>query len=156
MLTNEAKEAWKWLFIGQALLVKKIDQAMQEAGAIGLEVYDVLLTLEMAPEQRMKMCHLAERVLLSRSGLTRLADRLERAGLIERVGCEKDGRSTYVKLTAQGLSERERAWPIFRQQIELLFSSQLSEPQISEITRTFRQLALNIEPSLGECCGSQS
>lgn len=152
MLTEDAKDAWKWLFIGQAMLVKRIDLAMQEAGVIGLETYDVLLTIEMQPHQKIKMCQLAERVLLSRSGVTRLADRLEKLGWIERVGCERDGRSTYIRLTEAGLKERERAWPVFKSQIELLFATQLKPTQISQVGHIFRELVLKMEPTFGEAC----
>lgn len=152
MLTEDAKSAWNWLFIGQALMVKKIDTAMQEAGVIGLETYDVLLTIELQPNQKIKMCQLAERVLLSRSGVTRLADRLEKLGWIERVGCERDGRSTYIRLTEAGLQKREEAWPVFRSQIELLFASQLKPNQITQVGHTFRELVLKMEPSFEAIC----
>jgi DNA-binding MarR family transcriptional regulator len=126
MLCPKKKKAWSLCFVAHALMAKKIDEAMEEAGVIPLDVYDVLLNLEMAHGGRLRMSELAEAVLLSRSGLTRLIDRLEQKGLIERINCEQDRRSTYAQITEQGLSERKKAWPVFESQIEALFASQLS------------------------------
>ena len=145
MLKSEVKEAWSWTFVGHALLVKRIDQAMQEAKVVSLDVYDLLLSLELEPGQQMKMCSLADRVLLSRSGLTRLVDRLVEQGLIERVGCQEDRRSTYARLTDTGLKERERAWPVFRDQIDMLFQSQLKEGDAECLSEIYKRIVDSLE-----------
>ena len=74
--------------------------------------YDVLLTLAQAPERRLRMAQLADRVLLSRSGLTRLVDRLEREGLVRREPSPDDARGTYTVLTAAGLRRLRGAVPL--------------------------------------------
>ena len=77
-----------------------------------LDWYDVLLALEYAPDNRLRMGELVEHVVLSPSGLTRLIDRIEKAGLVERRLCPNDRRSFEVELTQAGRAERERSWPI--------------------------------------------
>ena len=77
--------------------------------------YEVLHHLQEASGGRMRMCELAEQAQLSRSGLTRLVDRLEREGLLERCSCEHDARGSYACLTASGASAwKKRASPIWR------------------------------------------
>jgi DNA-binding MarR family transcriptional regulator len=125
VLTADEHRAWSAFFIANSLMVKRIDKAVAATDVVPLEVYDVLLQLERADSQRMRMCELAEAILLSRSGLTRLADRLEREGLIERQACTKDGRSTHIALTPKGLAERKRARPVYREVIKKAFAGNL-------------------------------
>ena len=139
-LTNAEHRAWAAFFVANGLMAKRIDKALLTAGVVTLEVYDVLLQLEMADGQRMRMCELAESVLLSRSGLTRLADRLEREGFIERLACPRDRRSTHVALTPSGLSERERAWPVYREVIAEEFAGNLEPGDAEAIAYTFLRL----------------
>ena len=108
-------------------MTRRIDEAMIRAGHVSLEVYDVLLNLEMAPHGRLKMSELADAVLLSRSGLTRLIDRLEKKGLIERSGCPKDRRATYAVLTESGRKAREEAWGVFEEKIVEIFGSEIHD-----------------------------
>lgn len=140
MLTDKAKQAWSCSFVGHSVMVKEIDRAMEAAGVCGLEVYDLLLNLELAPHMKLKMCDLADAVLLSRSGLTRLVDRLEKKGYIKREGCTHDRRSTFAKLTDKGLLAREEAWPVFRDQIEKLFASHVSEAEQEMITTAYSRM----------------
>lgn len=139
-LTSAEHRAWAGFFVAGALMVKRIDKAMADANVVGLEVYDLLLNLEMAEGQRMRMCELADAVLLSRSGLTRLADRLEAEGLIERQACSKDRRSTHVALTPKGLAERERAWPVFRATVKSEFADNLQPGDAEMLADTFHGL----------------
>src|SRR5579862_9486664 len=125
-LTPTEHRAWAAFFVANGLMAKRIDKVLATADVVSLEIYDVLLQLELVPGQRMRMCELAEAVLLSRSGLTRLADRLEREGLIERQACCLDRRSTHVALTPRGLAERERAWPVYREVIKSEFAGNLN------------------------------
>lgn len=91
--------AWRGLLRTYAALVKLLDGELEAAHELPLSSYEVLLNLE---DGQMRMCELAESVLLSRSGLTRLIDRLERDGFVERRSCEDDARGAYAVLTAAG------------------------------------------------------
>jgi len=80
---------------------------------IGRDLEDVLAALRDAPEQRLRQVELAERVLLSNSGLSRLVDRIEAKGLVERNACSSDRRSFHVRLTDEGAAMLESMWPVY-------------------------------------------
>ena len=118
--------AWAVLLAAQATLVAKIEAALAQAGLPPLAWYDVLWELEKAPEGKLRMHELARRVALSRSNLTRLADRLEGARLIAREDTPHDRRGYHCVITRAGLAMRKRMWPVYRAQIERLFSRHLT------------------------------
>jgi DNA-binding MarR family transcriptional regulator len=94
--------AWRGLLRAHACLVRALDAELEEAHGLPLTSYEVLRYLDDADGCKMRMCQLATSVHLSRSGLTRLVDRLEREGLIERVSCSHDARGAYAALTLAG------------------------------------------------------
>lgn len=101
--------AWRGLLRVHTTLVKALDGELLAAHDLGVTSYEVLMFLADAPDQRMRMCDLAASIVLSRSGLTRLADRLERDGLIERTSCPSDARGSFAVLTAAGRERLEAA-----------------------------------------------
>jgi DNA-binding MarR family transcriptional regulator len=117
--------AWAVFLTAHATLVEKIEAALAAAGLPPLAWYDVLWELEKAGG-RLRMIELARRVVLSKSNLSRLADRLESAGLIRRQDAADDGRGYDLVLTRAGKAMRRRMWPAYEAQIEHLFSSHLS------------------------------
>lgn len=125
-LQKEQRAAWIAFFVAHGVLTKKIEHALAAAGRPGLEVYDVLLILEEAPQRRLRMSDLAKAIVYSRSGLTRLVDRMERLGWIRRQRCALDRRSTYAVLTEAGLQARREAWPVYREAVEAHFGSKMS------------------------------
>src|SRR3712207_2745365 len=101
-LTDRELRAWRGLLRTHALLVKRLDADLEAEHGLALTSYEVLLHLAHADGRRMRMCDVAESVLLSRSGLTRLVDRLEREGLVQRASCDDDARGAYAQLTDAG------------------------------------------------------
>jgi len=95
--------AWRGLLRVHAALAKALDAELAQAHDLPLSSYEVLITLQSAPGKKRRMAELADRVLLSRSGMTRLVDRLEREGLLERDTCTSDGRGCFAVLTDKGL-----------------------------------------------------
>jgi DNA-binding MarR family transcriptional regulator len=94
--------AWRGLMRVHAALVKELDDELEARHGLPLTSYEVLRSLRKAPADKLRMAELAEHVLLSRSGMTRLIDRLEREGLVCRSTCDKDGRGCYAVLTDRG------------------------------------------------------
>src|SRR3954468_3317308 len=94
--------AWRGMLRVHSALVKALDAELLAGHDLPLTSYEVLINLQAAPRRRRRMAELADGVLLSRSGMTRLVDRLERDGLIERDPCTDDGRGTYAVLTDKG------------------------------------------------------
>ena len=94
--------AWRGMLRAHAAMAKALDAQLEASHGLQLSSYEVLTYLADAEEERMRMCDLASSILLSRSGLTRLVDRLQREGLLERVACSDDARGQFAKLTPAG------------------------------------------------------
>jgi DNA-binding MarR family transcriptional regulator len=110
-LSTEELGAWRGLLRVHSALVKALDAELLAGHELPLTSYEVLINLQAAPDKRRRMAELADGVLLSRSGMTRLVDRLEREGLLVRDACVSDGRGTFAVLTDKGealLSEARR------------------------------------------------
>jgi DNA-binding MarR family transcriptional regulator len=102
LLTPRELRAWRGLLRVHTTLVKALDAELEREHGLSLTSDEVLLYLNDSPEGRLRMHDLATSVLLSRSGLTRLADRLERDGFIEREACESDARGSFAVITPLG------------------------------------------------------
>ncbi|HWH28191.1 MAG TPA: MarR family transcriptional regulator [Mycobacteriales bacterium] len=104
-------ETWRTFLRAHAHVVRALEHNLVAAHDLPLAHYDVLVQLSEAPGRQLRMTELAERVLLSRSGLTRLVDRLEREALVRREACPSDARGTMAVLTEQGVARLREAWP---------------------------------------------
>jgi len=132
--------AWRTLITAHALLVERIDQELIAAGCVPLHWYDVLIELAEAPERRLRMHELAERVVLSRSTLTRLVGRLEEEGLLVRERHDSDRRGVYAALTASGLDALRRAWPVYARGIATHFARHLGEAEARTLTEALARV----------------
>ena len=102
--TSPGIDAWRELpRSAHARITRRLDEELQAAHGLSLAEYDALLQIAHAPGRRVRMNVLAERVILSRSGITRLVDRLEAAGSVERAACTTDARGQEAVLTPLGL-----------------------------------------------------
>jgi DNA-binding MarR family transcriptional regulator len=111
-----------------------LDAELERSAGIPMRWYDVLVHLEETPDG-LRMKDLAERILFSKSGLTNVVDRMESAGLVERVRPEHDRRSILVVLTEKGRSTMRQARRHHRDGIEQHFSSHLADSDIKALTR---------------------
>lgn len=102
-------DAWRSFLHAHARLTRRLDEELQAAHHLSLAEYDALLQLANAPGRRLRMSALADRVLLSRSGITRLVDRLEAAGIVQRSACTTDARGAEAALTDAGLDRLRSA-----------------------------------------------
>src|SRR5215210_1169817 len=110
-LSDVELRAWRGLVRAHDALVKRLDAELEAAHGLSLSSYQVLSALADSHQGKMRMCELAESVALSRSGLTRLVDRLERERLIARACCHVDARGAYAVLTPMGRERLEEARP---------------------------------------------
>src|SRR5680860_1329805 len=113
--------AWHAFLRAHARVVRQLEQELQSDQGLALTDYDVLLQLSAAGDRRLRMSDLAERLVLSRSGATRLVDRLVADGLVERVTCESDRRGQWASLTASGLERLRAAAPTHLRGVEAHF-----------------------------------
>lgn len=124
-LDDSELRAWAGFLRAHARLVRRLDEELRAAHGLPLSSYDVLTNLEAAPGRRLRMRELAEAIVLSRSGLTRLVDRLVRDGLVEREECEEDARGAFAVLTHEGRRALLEARPTHQEGIRRLFLSAL-------------------------------
>jgi DNA-binding MarR family transcriptional regulator len=110
-LTPEEEAAWRAL--GRAILVipRVLDADLLEADGLNVTEYSVLFNLSEAPDRSLRMTELANYVSITVSGLTRVVERLQRQGLVDRVRAESDGRGQVAVLTPAGFARLEQAWP---------------------------------------------
>ena len=101
-LSPDELAAWRGMLRAHSRLTRELDAELVAAHGLTLSSYEVLLYLEQAPGGRLRMAQLADSVLLSPSGLTRLVDRLERGGLVRRQSCPSDGRGFEAVITERG------------------------------------------------------
>ena len=113
-LSSAELQTWRTFLRAHATVTRRLEAELVAEQGLPLASYDVLVQLSEAPDRSLRMTELADRVLLSRSGLTRLADRLERDGLLRREACPSDARGTLAVLTDAGLQRLEQAWPTHR------------------------------------------
>jgi DNA-binding MarR family transcriptional regulator len=128
-LDPQELRAWRGMLRAHATLTKALDAQLEAAHGLPLTSYEVLLHLNDAEERRMRMCDLADSVLLSRSGLTRLVDRLEREGLLAREQCACDARGAFAKLTPAGQAKLAEARATHLAGVRELFLSRLTPAQ---------------------------
>jgi DNA-binding MarR family transcriptional regulator len=110
-LTPRQMQAWRRFLHAHATVVRQLESDLLAEHRLPLATYDVLVQLVEAPDRRLRMTQLAERVLLSRSGLTRLVDRLQREGLVRREACDSDARGMFAVLTDAGYERLRAATP---------------------------------------------
>jgi DNA-binding MarR family transcriptional regulator len=146
--TDPKSRAWGLFLLAHSLVLERIEAALAGAGLPPLAWYDVLWELEKADDGRLRMHELAERIVLPRYNLTRLADRLEEAGLVRREDCPDDRRGYYLAITPAGKQMRQRMWSVYGPQIDALFARQLTLAQAGEIAQALAAVARAAKPSV--------
>jgi len=129
-------EIWRSFLTAHARLFRRLDDELRSEHALSLPEYDALLQLARAPERRLRMSRLAARVLLSKSGVTRLIDRLERDGFVERTQCSHDARGAEAVLTAAGLARLRVAATTHLAGVERYFLAPLGAAELSALERS--------------------
>jgi len=141
-------QAWRGLLCTHAMLAKRLDAELERVHGIPLSSFEVLHHLGAANEGRMRMCDLADSIHLSRSGLTRLVDRLERDGLLERCSCDHDARGAYACLTSKGREQLVAAKLTYVAAVRDHFLSHFDEQELGLLVGMWDR----VRPS--GCCGS--
>jgi len=133
--STEELTAWRLFLRSHALVLRRLENDLVQEHQLPLASYDVLVQLVEAPEHRLRMTELADAVLLSRSGLTRLVDRLEREGLVERQACVEDARGLFAVLTDGGLIRLREASPTHLRGIQDYAVGRLTGEELRELAR---------------------
>ena len=137
-----------------AQVTRSLEAELVAEHDLPLPSYDVLVQLSEAPDRRLRMTELADRVLLSRSGLTRLVDRLAREGLVERQSCPSDARGTLAVLTGTGLQRLQDAWPTHLRGVAEHVTGKLTAEEVEQLTTLLGKLVVEgNSPDEGNCGG---
>jgi DNA-binding MarR family transcriptional regulator len=133
--------AWRALLRAHAAAVGAIERDLAASEPdLPLSWYDVLVALVAAPERRLRLRELAREALLSRSGLTRLVDRLEAAGLLRREPDPTDRRGAFAVLTEAGYQAVRRTWPLYARGIQAHFARHLDDEEAAILTRALERV----------------
>ena len=125
--------AWRGVLNTHAAVVAAVEEALAAAGLPPLAWYDVLWAVRRAPGRRIRMAELASSLTVSRGGLTKLADRLEDAGLIRREAAEDDRRGLYAVVTPAGEQMLKRMWPVYARVLRETFVAPIHEDEAAVI-----------------------
>jgi len=134
-------DAWRGLLRVHASVLKALDAELEAAHGLPLTSYEVLIQLAEAPEQRMRMCDLADAVGLSRSGMSRLVDRLERDGLLHRCACSHDARGAFACVTEAGVALLEQARPTHVAGIRRRFLAEFGEDELRALGQFWERVS---------------
>ena len=141
----ERLRAWRLFFQSALALQSVLDAELEHQAGLSLRWYDVLVQLEDSPDG-IPMSELARRILHSKSGFTRLIDKMEQAGLVRRVRPEHDRRTILVVLTDEGTDTMHRARRYHRDGIERHFAELLTDNEIKVLTRALEKVGTHARP----------
>ncbi len=141
------REAWIAIAQTHAAVTGRLQEALTAAELPPLPWFEVLATLDRAPEQRLKMGDLAEALVITRGGLTKLVDRLIKAGLLERTFCETDRRVSYATLMPAGVELLAEMRPVVRAELAAAFTANLTVAEADGLRATMERIR-------GSACGT--
>ena len=154
LLTEAELGAWRAFLRAHAQITRALEADLVAEHDLPLPSYDVLLQLAESPGRRLRMTELADRVLLSRSGLTRLVDRLEREGLVERAACPNDARGTHAVLTDAGLDRLRGAAPTHLRGVAEHVTGRLTADEVGQLRALMQKLLTEQGPLPDSDCGA--
>lgn len=134
-LSDPRLAAWRTFLMSHALVSRRLDDELRLEHGISLAEYDALVQLAHAPGRRLRMNQLADRVILSRSGVTRLVDRLEADGFVLRSSCPSDARGAEAVLTEAGLDKLREATGTHVRGVERYFLAALTPDDLAALER---------------------
>ncbi|MFZ5930257.1 MAG: MarR family winged helix-turn-helix transcriptional regulator [Pseudomonadota bacterium] len=132
------QDAWvSWVRCSQHVM-GCVEQALKDGGFPTLAWYDALLELDFSPGGKLRFSELGERMLLKKFNVTRLIDRLEKQGLVEREACDSDARGAYAVITAEGKKLRRAIWPCYRDAVREHFLKNMTEKEMTALTKLLK------------------
>jgi DNA-binding MarR family transcriptional regulator len=132
--------AWSAFVGAHAAVIRTIERRLRDEGLPPLGWYDVLWPLSRASDKRLRMNELAVEVVLSRTGLVRLVDRIERVGLLRREPAPEDGRGAYAAITPSGEAALCAIWPVYGRAIRELFAAPAGD-DLAHVASALRRVA---------------
>lgn len=134
--------AWRKFLTAHVMVIEHIERDLAAAELPPLSWYDVLFALSQAPDRKLRLHELAQAILLSRSNITRLVDRLESAGLLQRDLCKSDRRGAFAVITAEGLAMLEQMWSVYEPGIVRHFACHLDADEVKLFTKILNRMTI--------------
>ena len=152
--TDPRLDAWRAFLGAHARLFRRLDEELRAEHGLSLPEYETLLQIGQAPDRRLRMSQIANRVLLSKSGVTRLVDRLVADGFVERSQCSSDARGAEAGLTPAGLERLRAAATTHLRDIDHYFLSAVDEDDLVTLERMMDAVSkvTGVARSAGEAC----
>ncbi len=139
-IADNRMQTWQAFLEAHSKVIRVLESEMIEDQSLPLTWYDILANLNYSPDGKMRMQTLADSVVLSRSGLTRLFDRMTKEGLVTREPCPEDRRGTYAVITPQGADALARANPGHYRGIREHFLDKLDDSDVEAIQRALAKI----------------
>jgi len=140
LVSARALTAWRSFLRAHAAAVSAIEADLNRRGLVQLTWYDLLVAVNSAPEGRLRMSELADKLVLTRSNATRLVDKMEMAQLVERHRAEEDRRGALVVLTSAGRMSLRRAWPVYAAGINRYFAARLKDRELDAMAAALSRI----------------
>lgn len=138
--------AWRAFLLAYNATLRAIEADVQETGRVPLTWYDVLLELNAAPDRRLRMQEVAERVVLSRTRVSRLVDDLVDAGLVRKQPDADDRRAVWAVITDEGRAALGETAPSYLRGIQRHFAAHLSDDELETVARSLTKIAQAHQP----------
>lgn len=133
-------DAWIALVRAQQAAVLKVERAFREEGLPPHSWYDVLWELDRAPQSGLRPFEIERRLLIAQSNISRLIDRLESQGYVERRACKEDGRGQHIAITVAGRELRRKMWPVYARAITDAVGRHLTEREAASLRELLGKL----------------
>ena len=137
---ERAPEAWVRFLRSHATLTRRMDATLRELHGLSLNEFEILLQLWHAEDERLRRVDLAEHLVVTQGGITRLLAGLERQGLVERQSCESDARVVYACLTEEGERKLVAARETHLGDVRRMFGDRFSKPELEEMATLLARL----------------
>jgi DNA-binding MarR family transcriptional regulator len=143
---DKVLHVWVRLIRAHEKIVRKVEAAVKDKGLPPLAWYDVLLELSRGGGRKLRPVELEKELLVAQYNLSRLLDRMEAAGLIERIACPGDGRGQMIQLTAEGRAMQKRVWPAYRDAVEEMLAPDLPEKDLEQLAKLLGAIGGGLRP----------
>ncbi|HEY6537473.1 MAG TPA: MarR family winged helix-turn-helix transcriptional regulator [Candidatus Dormibacteraeota bacterium] len=148
-LSSAELAAWRAFLKAHTVITRALERELVATHQLPLAEYDVLVQLQEADGGALRMAELAERVLLSRSGLTRLVERLERSGLVRRQACPSDARGFFAVITEAGRARLDQAAPSHLDSVSSHFAQPLGRDEMETLRVALERLVAAVPAGCG-------
>lgn len=139
---NEHDTWVSWVQCSQQVMAQ-VEQALKDGGYPPLVWYDALLELDFSPGNKLRLQDLGDKMLLKKFNVTRLVDRLEKEGLVERIACDSDARGAYAAITTKGEKLRRAMWPCYRNAVRKYFLSRMDATEMDVLMKLMKKIRQN-------------